>query len=154
MNRQDQISSFVWFFIGLLIVVGSVTSLKIGTVSDPGAGFCPLLAGILLTGFSLVIFLMATFEKISEKNNLRQLWAGLNWPKIVYTMIALLSYALLLETAGFLLVTLLLFVFLLRKIEPQKWKLVVGLSVIASVGAYLIFDRLLQIQLPRGVLGF
>jgi len=154
MNRQDQIGSLVWLFVGVFIILGSLTSLKIGTANDPGPGLFPFLAGILLTVFSLTIFLKATFQKKSGKTNVRDLWATLHWKKVVYTITVLFIYALLLESAGFLLMTLLLFIFLFRKIEPQKWKLVIGLSVLASVGAYLIFDRMLQVQLPRGLFGF
>jgi putative tricarboxylic transport membrane protein len=154
MNRQDQIGSLVWLFCGLLIVLGSLTSLRIGTMNDPGPGLFPFLAGLLLIGFSLTGFLKATFQKESGEKNIRQLWAASHWKKVLYTIAILLIYTLLLEKVGFLLMTLLLFIFLFRKIEPQKWRLVIGLSVLASVGAYLIFDRILQVQLPRGLLGF
>jgi hypothetical protein len=98
--------------------------------------------------------LKATFQKKSGEKNVRDLWANLHWKKVLYTIAILFVYALLLESVGFLLITLLLFIFLFRKIEPQKWKLVIGLSVLASFGAYLIFDRILQVQLPRGLFGF
>ncbi len=154
MNRQDQIGSLVWLFVGVLIILGSLTSLKIGTVIDPGPGLFPFLAGIWVTVFSVSIFLKATFQKRSKKKNMRDLWTNLHWKKVVYTLAVLFAYALLLKSIGFLLMTLLLFIFLFRKIEPQKWSLVIGLSVLASVGAYLIFDRIMQVQLPRGLLGF
>ena len=154
MNRLDQIGSLVWLFVGMLIILGSLTSLKIGTANDPGPGLFPFLAGILVTVFALTIFLRATFQRRSEKKNVHNLWANLHWKKVMYTIVVLFVYALLLESVGFLLMSLLLFIFLFRKIEPQKWKLVIGLSVLASVGAYLIFDRILQVQLPRGLFGF
>jgi putative tricarboxylic transport membrane protein len=154
MNRLDQVSSLVWLFAGILIILGSLLSLKVGTANDPGPGLFPFLAGMLLTAFSLTVFLKATFQKRSEKENLHNLWATLHWKKVAYTIAVLFVYALLLERVGFLFMTLLLFIFLFRKIEPQKWKLVIGLSVLASVGAYLIFDRMLQVQLPRGFFGF
>jgi putative tricarboxylic transport membrane protein len=154
MNRQDQIGSLVWFFGGLFIVLGSLTSLKIGTANDPGPGLFPFLAGIVVTGFSLAIFLKATFQKNSGKKNVRDLWATLQWRKVVYTIAILVIYSLLLESAGFLLTTLLLFIFLFRKIEPQRWRFVIAVSVFTSTGAYLIFDRVLQVQLPKGLLGF
>jgi putative tricarboxylic transport membrane protein len=154
MNRRDQIGSVVWGGAGLLIIVGSLSSLKVGSVHDPGPGLFPLMAGILLAGFSGAVFLKAAFQKGVEKGHLGQLWVGLDGPKVAYTIAALLAYTLLLETVGFLLVTLLLFIFLFRRIEPQSWQRVIVLSVLASVGAYLIFDRALQVQLPRGLLGF
>jgi len=123
-------------------------------MNDPGPGLFPFLAGMLLIVFSLSVFLKATFQKESGKKNIRQLWATSHLKKVLYTIAVLLIYTLLLERVGFLLMTLLLFIFLLRKIEPQKWRLVIGLSVLASVGAYLMFDRILQVQLPRGLFGF
>jgi putative tricarboxylic transport membrane protein len=154
MNRKDLLSSLIWMSIGLSIIIGSVSSLEIGTASEPGPALFPLLAGVLISFLSLVILLKAAFAKTSEKWSPRELWEGLNWPKIFYTIGALLIYAIMLERVGFLLMTLLLFIFLFIKIEPQKWKLAIGLSILASVGSYLIFDRLLQAQLPRGLLGF
>jgi len=154
MNRKDLVSSLIWLVIGLSIIIGSVSSLEIGTANEPGPALFPLLAGIFVSFLSSLILLKAAFAKTSEKWSLRKLWEGLNWPKIFYTIGALLIYAIMLEIVGFLLMTLLLFIFLFRKIEPQKWKLTIGLSILASVGAYLLFDRLLQAQLPRGFLGF
>jgi putative tricarboxylic transport membrane protein len=154
MNRLDQVSSLVWLFAGILIILGSLLSLRVGTANDPGPGLFPVLAGILLTAFSLTVFLKATFQERSQEKNVRALWAIPHRRKVVYTIAVLFVYAILLERVGFLFMTLLLFIFLFRKIEPQKWKLVIGLSILASVGAYLIFDRILQVQLPRGLFGF
>jgi putative tricarboxylic transport membrane protein len=154
MNRKDLVSSLIWFFIGLSIIIGSVSFLEIGTASEPGPALFPLLAGVLISFLSSIILLKAAFANASEKWSPRKLWEGLNWPKMFYTIGALLIYAIMLEIVGYLLMTLLLLIFLFRKIEPQKWELTIGLSILASVGSYLIFDRLLQAQLPRGFWGF
>jgi len=154
MNRQDQISSLIWLLLGLFIIIGSLSSLKIGTARDPGPGLFPIIAGVSLSLFSFVILVKATFVKTSEKRSLRELWTGLNWERIFYVTGALLLYSILLQTVGFLLLTLLLLIFLFRAIEPQKWKLAIGISILASVISWLVFDRLLQVQLPRGFLGF
>ena len=79
---------------------------------------------------------------------------GNGWPRVIYVTAALLLYTFLLKTVGFVLMTLLLLVFLLRGIEPQKWRLVIGFSILAAVGSYVIFDRVLQVSLPSGILGF
>lgn len=113
MNRKDLVSSLVWLLIGLSIIIGSVSSLGVGTANEPGPGLLPLIAGILVSFLSLIILLKAAFAKTSEKWSLSKLWEGLNWPKIFYTIGALLVYAIMLEIVGFLLMTLLLFIFLL-----------------------------------------
>ena len=153
MDKRDLVSSLVWFSVGLFIVFGSL-SLEIGTLNNPRSGLFPLIAGSLLSLFSLVILTQATLAKTSEKKSLSKLFAGSDWRKVLYTIGALLIYSITLDTIGFLVVTLLLLIFLFRGIEPQKWKIAIGLSLLASVVSYLLFDRALQLQLPRGFLGF
>jgi len=154
MNRQDQLSGLVWLLVGLLVIIGSLSFLRTGTTHEPGPGLFPLIAGISLSLFSLIILIKGTLVRISEKRSLGELWAGSNWKGICYVVAALLIYAAMLERVGFLLLTTFLLIYLFRAIEPQKWKLAIGLSIIASILSYLVFDRLLEGQLPRGFLGF
>jgi uncharacterized membrane protein len=56
------------------------------------------------------------------------------------------------ETVGFILVTLLLFIFLLGIIEKKRWFFTVFVSIVVTVIAYLIFEVWLKSQLPRGFL--
>ena len=154
MNRQDQLSGLVWLLVGLLVIIGSLSFLRIGTTHEPGPGLFPLIAGISLSLFSLIILIKGTLVRISEKRSLGELWAGSNWKGICCVVAALLIYAAMLERVGFLLLTAILLVYLFRAIEPQKWKLAIGLSILASIVSYVVFDRLLEGQLPRGFLGF
>ena len=154
MNRQDQLGGLVWLLAGLCITIGSLSSLRIGTTYEPGPGLFPLIAGILLSLFSSVILIKATFGRLAEKRSLREVWAGLNWKGICCVVAALVIYAVMLERIGFLLLTTLLLIYLFRAIEPQKWKLAIGLSILASILSYVVFNRLLEGQLPRGFLGF
>lgn len=154
MNRQDQVSSFVWLISGLLIVIGSVSLLDVGTFYNPGPGLFPLMMGILLSFLSSIILIKATSKKEAEKGSIGVLWAGLNWRKMLYTIGALFIYSLIVNLIGFLLTTFFLLIFLFRAIEPQKWKIAIGSSILISIGFYLVFDRLLQVQLPRGFWGF
>ena len=69
-------------------------------------------------------------------------------------MLSLFLYALLMESLGFILVTLLIFIFILRMIEKKSWFSVAITSVMVTVASYLIFEIALQSQLPKGILGF
>jgi hypothetical protein len=73
----------VWLLVGVLIILGTLASLKIGTANDPGPGLLPFLSGILLSIFSITILIKATFQKESEKKNVRQLRANLHWKKVM-----------------------------------------------------------------------
>jgi hypothetical protein len=57
-------------------------------------------------------------------------------------------------TAGFLIVTLLLFLFLLGVIEKKRWPFAVLVSLIVTVASYLVFEIALQSQLPKGLMEF
>jgi phosphatidylglycerophosphate synthase len=74
--------------------------------------------------------------------------------KLVLVLISLFLYALLMEWLGFLIVTLLLFIFLLGAIEKKRWPIVVLVSLIVTALSYLIFEVGLQSQLPKGPLEF
>ena len=154
MDRQDQISSLVWLAAGLFIVIGSIVSLDMGTFREPGAGLFPLITGSLLSFLSALFLFRTILTKRAEKRSLGELWEGTYWPRVIYATGALLIYTFLLKTVGFLLMTLLLLIFLFRGMEPQKWRLAIGLSILAAAGSYVIFDRVLQVSLPKGFLGF
>jgi len=63
------------------------------------------------------------------------------------------GYGFLLEKLGYSLTTFLLFVLLLKGIQPQKWYLAMGVALLASLGSYALFQVGLQVELPRGFLG-
>jgi putative tricarboxylic transport membrane protein len=154
MNKKDFIGGLVWLVTGAAIMVGSLLSLEVGTANEPGPGLLPLIAGIVVSLLALVVLLKSILVKTQKEWNLRNSWQRSTGMKLFYTAGSLLIYAAMLERVGFLLMTLLLLLFLFRKIEPQRWKVAMALSVVASMGSYLVFDRLLQAQLPRGIFGF
>lgn len=75
------------------------------------------------------------------------------WPKVVLTLVFIFVYGLLLEPLGFLLTTFLMMGFLLRLIEPQRWRTVIAGAVLSALGSYLIFQVWLEVELPKGFLG-
>jgi uncharacterized membrane protein YeaQ/YmgE (transglycosylase-associated protein family) len=58
------------------------------------------------------------------------------------------------ESVGFILVTLLFFIFILKIIEKKGWFYTVFVGVVVTVISYLIFETWLQSQLPKGLLEF
>lgn len=154
MNRQDQITSLIWLLIGLFIIIKSIFSLEISSIRHPGPGLFPMGTGIILSSLSLISLIRATIDKSVGRKNVSELWAGLKWHKMFYTLGATLVFIIVLDTVGFLLSTFFLLTFLLKAIEPQGWKVTIGLAVLISAGSYILFDRILQLPLPKGFLGF
>ena len=75
-----------------------------------------------------------------------------NLLKITFVVLALFLYASFMEVLGFIPVTLLLFLFLLRLIEKKKWAMTVLVTVIVTGMSYVVFEVWLKAQLPRGLM--
>jgi len=142
-------SSLVWLGMAVLICIGSLR-LSLGTFQNPGPGFFPFLAGLVLGGLAAATYFQARRSASSAKET-KRLWTtpgGVK--KVVLTTVALLVYAIGMVYLGFLISTFIFFVFLLRTIEPQRWGLVIIESLLASGLSYLVFEVWLRAQLPGG----
>ncbi len=150
--NNDQVSSAVFFFIGVFIMAISLPY-ELGGLHAPKTGFLPFLTGAAACTLSLIGFVAASRKKKAGEKWKRVL-RGFSWEKPLITMGALLVYAFVLNTLGFIITTALLVAFLLRAIIPQKWSVVVSGAVLTPLIAYLVFQVCLKSQLPTGFLGF
>ena len=80
--------------------------------------------------------------------------ARTRWRNIVYVLGAIVAYALLLDSLGFVACTFLMFILFLRAVSSQPWSKSLAVALCASAGAYILFDLVLSAQLPKGPLGF
>jgi hypothetical protein len=152
MKKADQWSGLVLFIIAGLIC-WRAASLPYGSLRNPGPGFYPLWLGILLGVMSIGLFVKITRQKESARI-LRDILTGeIRWVKILLVIVALILYGVLMDYVGFLILTFLLMGFLLRAIEPQPWKAVIGWAIFGSIGSYLVFEIWMKLRLPKGFLG-
>jgi putative tricarboxylic transport membrane protein len=152
MGRADRISGSFWF---IFSVFGAYQSYKLGlgTLHQPGPGFLFFWTGTLVAILSIAVILRS-FGKPSpgeEKESSPGRW---NLSKVVFVLSSLFLYAVLMEHLGFLIVTLLLFLFLLGMIEKKKWSYTLLVSLVVTAMSYLLFEVGLQSQLPKGILDF
>ena len=146
-------SSLIWLIFAISICIES-GRLSFGSFHNPGPGFLPLLVGLILGIFSLIVFLQATLSG-KPQESLPPWYPKERWRKLIWVLIALFSYAVCLETLGFLISTFLLLVFLFRYgMEPKRWVVAIGASAMASFSSYAVFELWLRTQLPRGIFGF
>jgi hypothetical protein len=152
MGRADQASGSFWFIFSVFISYESYR-LGLGSLHEPGPGFFFFLTGIVTALLSLTIILRSLKTRAPEEVQ-GAAFGKQGLAKIISVLLSLFLYAMLMEWLGFLIVTLLLFVFLLKVIEKKKWWLTVLVSLIVTAISYLIFEVGLQSQLPKGVLEF
>jgi len=149
--NNDQLSSTVWFGLGLAVCLGSL-QYKLGTPASPGTGFMPFLTGVGICFFSGIGLIHATLRR-KRGEGWVPLLKGVVWKNAMIILISLLAYALLLKPLGFIITTAVFIAFLLRAIFPQRWSVVIACSILTALGSYLIFEVWLKAQLPKGALG-
>ena len=156
--KKDSWLSVFWIVCALLICVGSYR-LSLGSLSDPGPGMFPFLAGAALGVLSIIEWWNISRAYRKSMRTLAQtvepLFANrLGALKAAAIIVALLIYALTMEHLGFILSTTLFIAFLLWLVERQRWYVIVFGSVVSSLTTYLVFKVWLDTALPVGLFGF
>ena len=152
MRNTDQSSGLFWLVVGIGIAISSL-KYGFGTLDEPGPGFITFFAGAILIILSLSLF-FSSFRDQKARIRLQTLWAGLDPGKVLYVIVLLVAYTFLLKPIGFLISTFFLLSLLFRIKGTYRLKTVFLMSLLVTVGSYIIFEIWLKAQLPKGVLGF
>jgi len=152
MGRSDIISGAFWFAISAFSGYLSY-DLGLGVLRQPGPGFFFFWTSIVTAVLSLTVIVRG-FKMEAEKVAAEPVIRIANVLKIVLVLAALFCYAMLVEQIGFIILTFLLFVFLLSVIEKKSWTAAISIGLVVTVLAYLLFETALQSQLPKGLLEF
>jgi putative tricarboxylic transport membrane protein len=147
---KDLISSLFWMAVGVAISYLGY-DLELGTLNEPGSGFMFFWVGLIMGGLSLGVFIQALRKK-GTAGELKALWAGVQWKKVVYVLAALALYAWAFLFLGFIVCTVLLLIFLFKVVEPQRWSAAIFGAVLSALMGYAVFNLWLGTQLPRGIL--
>lgn len=137
-----------------IAIVAAAVPMRIGTLSEPGPGFFPVLGGgslIVLAGCDFWgrlwhILRSPPAMAPSEPDVRTQAW------KAVAFFGTLAAYVAVLNTIGFIAATFLLALSLLYIANETKWWVSLLCALVSSLGAYALFDRLLGVNLAKGTL--
>lgn len=152
MNFREKISGFFWLVVAILVCFEAVR-IDIGTFENPGSGFLPFLAAIVLGTLAITV-IISDIVRRDKVGNLSELSKEKSWIRPVLVIIALLLYSIFLPILGYLIMTFVLMVFLFGLLgRPKLWIQLMG-GFIASLSTYILFHILLKVELPRGSLGF
>jgi len=145
--KSDQVSGVMLF--ALAICVWWLNrAFPVGTLSDPGPGYVPLLLAIAFGGIGLLI---AVFGGRSEP------LLAIRWPEAGRAAVILIACAvatLALERIGYRLSIMVFLVFFLGVVERKKPLTVALVAVGFSLISFYVVGVLLKVPLPRGPWGF
>jgi putative tricarboxylic transport membrane protein len=145
-NRRDLFAGIFFSLLGLAVVVESFR-LQVGTPTHPKAGFMPFLGGATLIVLCVVL-IVKSWLKPGEDSK----WFGdLRRPALFAA--GLILYAGVLEYIGYVLATVFLGTLVLLILGLKPWRSLI-MSLILSAGTYILFSRILGVELPAGILSF
>jgi len=150
-TNRDQLSSLFWLAISIFVCVESLQD-DVGSFITPGPGFFPFWSAVILGGLAIVLAVTSFLRK--DREELTEQWIDVKWGKVLWVVASLLIYSLLLNTLGYLLTTLGLMLFLFALAGRAKIWSWLGSALLATLLSYLVFYSWLNVQLPKGKLGF
>ena len=150
-NRTDIIEAVLLVFVGIGVVIESIR-LKVGTPLMPQPGFFPFIGGLLLVGLALIFLTRSWLKRGQASPRPREAFGELRRPAIL--VVGLGIYTALLNPVGYVLPTVLITALILRVLGVTSWKVLSGAGVGLAVGTYILFGRILGIDLPAGILSF
>lgn len=145
--KSDQVSGVMLF--ALAVCVWWLNrAFPVGTLSNPGPGYVPLLLAIAFGGIGLMI---AVFGGRSGP------LLAIRWPEAGRAAVILIACAvatLALERIGYRLSIMVFLVFFLGVVERKKPWVVALVAAGFSLGSFYVIGDLLRVPLPRGPGGF
>jgi hypothetical protein len=122
--------------------------LPFGTLRQPGAGFFPFALTVLLAVFALAILVRGAIRAAPD---LRAEWRDPRARRRLAVMAAsLLGYVAVVDAVGFVLATFMLVVAMARPVGGRSWPLSLAFAAGTAACAWLLFVRLLRVNLPVG----
>ncbi len=153
MRAVELISNLVWVLLGFGICVYAFR-LRLWDAAGPASGFLPFIAGVFVGLTGLALLLQARAQRPRERRP-APFWenrAARN--RVGLVVLGLCAMAYLMPILGFLLAATLVMTFLLGLTERTRLVPTVTLALASSLSIYWLFASLLQVRLPRGLLGF
>jgi hypothetical protein len=153
MKHRDVASGLFWLVFGLGLSIWTLTSYEIGRLTQPGPGYLPLALGIILILLSLILLVGQKKKSPGARQAVLPAARSGGWKKVVYTVLVLTIAGFFFERVGYLLTFFFLIVLLMKGAERQSWKRIFLTALLTTVGVYVVFVLLLEVQLPHGFLG-
>ncbi len=144
-NTGDVVGSFFLFLLGIGAVIGAIR-LQVGSPTEPQPGFFPFLGGISLIVLSSIIFLKGQTGQSPKK----VVFGDVGRPALL--LVVMIGLVAVLDRVGYVIGTFIASGLILRILNVKSWRVLLLTSLCLSIGTYILFDKLLGIELPVGIL--
>jgi len=149
-RNREVLAGLFWMSVGAAVAF-TAFGYRLGTPGRPGPGFLPFCTGatLILLGTYLTADSLRSPPRtpvfFEQRGSLR---------RVIITFLSFLAYIFLVSAAGFIVSTAVWTAFLLRSVHPQSWTRTIVFSTAVTVLSYVVFQHLLGVQMPRGIMSF
>ncbi len=142
-SQRDFYSGLMFLVVGSLFAWGA-TSYSMGTSANPGAGYFPLMLGIILAGLGgIVLFKSLTIEAEGGDPI-----GAIAWRPLLVTVASITTFGFLLPRMGLVFTVPLLIFMVSLAGDDFRWKGVLVAAVVLTVFAWAVFVKGLSLVIP------
>jgi putative tricarboxylic transport membrane protein len=152
MNVRDRWSGLFFLAFSIFVCVEAI-GMDVGTFHVPGPGFLPFWSGVVFGIFSIILVVRSVLSKPGGEKA-KNLWKGTNWGRVIMVLASLFIYAVFLQELGYLLATFGLMTLMFGMMGKTRWWVRVVTAALTVLATYFIFYAWLDVQLPKGILGY
>lgn len=148
----DILASLIFVIFSILVAFQS-TWYGLGRFGDPGAGFFPLFSSICIGILSLGNLVLQLRRSGTQKRV--EFRMGPFWQKAFYLIgFSFLYVSILWDRLGYIIGTTLWLVIIFRVGGVKSWKKSLAITIAIVITSYLLFEKLGDCNLPRGLFAF
>jgi putative tricarboxylic transport membrane protein len=148
MKKGDLISSAILFLVSLAYVI-EARKLPMSDGLSPGAGFIPFWIGLAVLVLSAFLFLQSLGRKSAAGQTIF-LKKGKGLRDIAYITVSLFAFLICIHFFGFRVSTFLFLAFLFKSVGRYGYGFSCGVSLLATLILYGIFEYWLEMPFPAG----
>jgi putative tricarboxylic transport membrane protein len=137
--------------LGIAILVGASFIPDAAGYSTVGPGAIPRLVGIGLLIAAAGLLWQVLRGGFQNHDEAAERALPTHWSAFLWISVAILSYGLLIERAGFILSSVLLYVLTAAGFGSRRWGLNAAIGAAIAIIIYVAFQRGLGLSLPAGV---
>jgi putative tricarboxylic transport membrane protein len=149
--RAHRIAALAFFAVAVSVLTGAFTIDEGTTYQAVGPRVFPLLVGAGMCLVSAIGVVQAFRSDTRQLDELREEIRATHWPSVLLLVAALVGYVLLLTPLGYWQTTAVFFVAAARVLGSRKLIRDAIIGVVLALAVYVLFDRLLGISLPPGI---
>ncbi len=137
--------------LGIAILVGASFIPDAAGYSTVGPAAIPRLVGVGLLIAAVALLWEVIRGGFRNHDEAAEQALPTHWAAFIWISIAILSYGLLIERAGFIVSSILLYVLTAAGIGSRRWLLNAGIGAVIAIVIYVAFQRGLGLSLPAGI---